>query len=188
MLSETLIDLFTNNTLDSDSEEEVTIAQARQLHTIVRELDECNNALEAQLAALQVVEQRLNDIEACGRSRQARLARQTAKVGRPSYFDGTRREELQGFITQLRSYFQFYLNEFIAKYEKVLFAATYFEGQALEWFEPTQREFLERGLTKQSPETNIIFIAFANFENAFVKVFKVHNKRARAEQDLNNLC
>ncbi len=163
------------------------MAQARQLHTAVKELNERNNMLETQLAALQVVEQRLNNIEARGRSRQARPVRWTAKVGRPPRFDRTRREELQGFITQLRSYFQFHLNEFSAKYEKVLFAATYLEGQALEWFEPTQREFLEKGLTKQSPKTNTIFTAFASFEDALVKVFGVHNKRARAEQDLNNL-
>ncbi len=70
------------------------MAQARWLYTVVRELDERNNTLEAQLAALQVVEQRLNDIEACGGSRQARPARRTAKVGRPPRFDRTRREEL----------------------------------------------------------------------------------------------
>ena len=147
MLGETLVDLFTNNTSDSDGEEEVTMAQARWLYTIVKELNERNNTLEAQLAVLQVVEQRLDNIEARGGSRQARLARRTAKVGRPPYFDGTRREKLQGFITQLRSYFQFYSDEFGAEYEKVLFAATYLEGRALEWFEPTQQEFLEKGLT-----------------------------------------
>ncbi len=47
MSGETLIDPFTNNTPDSDGEEEVTIAQARWLHTAVRELDERNNTLEA---------------------------------------------------------------------------------------------------------------------------------------------
>ena len=69
MSGETPINPFTNNTLDSDSEEEVTIAQARWLYTIVKELDERNNTLEAQLAILQVVEQRLNNIEARNRSR-----------------------------------------------------------------------------------------------------------------------
>ena len=94
MLGETLVDPFTNNTPDSDGEEEVTMAQARWLHTAVRELDERNNTLEAQLAALQVVEQRLNNMEARGGSRQAGLARRTAKVSRPPRFDKTRREEL----------------------------------------------------------------------------------------------
>ncbi len=46
MSGETLIDLFTNNTLDSDGKEEVTMAQARWLYTIVKELDERNNTLE----------------------------------------------------------------------------------------------------------------------------------------------
>ena len=188
MSGEILVDPFTNNTPDSNGEEEVTIAQARWLHTAVRELDERNNTLETQLATLQVVEQRLNDMEARGGSRQAGLARQTAKVGRPPRFDRTRQEKLQGFITQLRSYFQFYSNEFVAEYEKVLFIATYLERRALEWFEPIQREFLEKGLTEQSPETNIIFIAFINFEDALVKVFRVYDKRAKVEQDLNNLC
>ncbi len=176
MLDETLVDPFTNNTPDSDSEEEITIAQARQLYTIVKELDEYNNTLETQLAILQVVEQCLDSIEARGRSRQARLARRTAKVGRPPRFDRTRREELQGFVIQLRSYFQFYSDKFSAEYEKVLFIATYLEGQALEQFEPIQQEFLKRGLTEQSSKTNTIFTAFANFEDILVKVFRVYDK------------
>ena len=187
MSSKTLVDPFTNNTPNSDSKEEVTIAQARQLYTIVKELNKRNNTLEVQLATLQVVEQRLNNIETRGKSRQARLAYQTAKVGRPPCFNRTRQEELQGFITQLYSYFQFHSDEFGAKYKKILFIATYLKGQALEQFEPIQQEFLEKGPTEQSPKTNIIFIAFANFEDTLVKVFGVYDKRARAEQDLNNL-
>jgi hypothetical protein len=59
-------------------------------------------------------------------------ARRNAKVGTLPRFDGTKREELQGFLTQLRSYFQFHSNEFEEDFKKVLFVATYLEGRALE--------------------------------------------------------
>ena len=124
-------------TPDLDNEEEVTIEQARWLHDAVNDLNQRNAALEAQLAALQNLEQRLNDIENYGNPRPANRGRRTAKVGRPPRFDRTKREELQGFVTQLRSYFQFHSDEFDEEFEKVLFAATYLEGRALEWFEPT---------------------------------------------------
>ena len=176
------------STPDSDDEGEVTMEQARWLHDAVNELNQRSAALEAQLAALQEVERRLNDMETRGNPRPvSNPVKRTAKVGRPPRFDGTRREELQGFVTQLRSYFQFHSNEFSDEYEKVLFAATYLEGRALEWFEPTQREFLEKSPDEREPETNHIFERFVHFEDALTKVFGVHDKRARAETDLNNL-
>jgi len=178
-----------NGTPDSDGEEEeVTMEQARWLHDAVQDLNQRNATLVAQIAALQTIEERLNDMEARGNPRApVTPARRNAKVGTPPRFDGTKREELQGFLTQLRSYFQFHSNEFEEDFEKVLFAATYLEGRALEWFEPTQREFLENGPDERAAETNHIFEAFVHFEDAITKVFGVHDKRARAETDLNNL-
>jgi len=162
--------------------------QARWLHDAVQDLNQRNATLVAQITALQTIEQRLNDMEARGNPRApVTPARRNAKVGTPPRFDGTKREELQGFLTQLRSYFQFHSNEFEEDFEKVLFAATYLEGRALEWFEPTQREFLENGPDERAAETNHIFEAFVHFEDAITKVFGVHDKRARAETDLNNL-
>ncbi|KAK3896629.1 hypothetical protein C8A05DRAFT_20441, partial [Staphylotrichum tortipilum] len=49
------------------------------------------------------------------------------KVARPPRFDGSKREELQGFVTQLRTYFRFHAGEFGDDASKVLFAATYLE-------------------------------------------------------------
>ena len=174
-------------TPDSDNKEEVTIEQARQLYNAVNDLNQRNAALEAQLTALQNLEQRLNDIENYSNPWPANRGQQTAKVGRLPCFDGTKREELQGFVTQLRSYFQFYSDKFDKEFEKVLFAATYLKGRALEQFEPTQREFLEKSPNKQSPKTNNIFEYFTNFKDALTKVFRLYNKRAKAETDLNNL-
>ncbi len=178
--------LFTA-TPDLDNEEEVTIEQARQLYNVVNDLNQRNAALEAQLAALQNLKQRLNNIENYSNPWPANCSQQTAKVGRPPRFDRTKREELQGFVTQLYSYFQFYSDKFNKEFEKVLFAATYLEGRALKWFEPTQQEFLEKSPNKQSPKTNNIFKYFANFEDALTKVFRLYNKQAKAETDLNNL-
>ncbi len=50
-----------------------------------------------------------------------------------------------------------------------------------------QQEFLEKSPNEQSPETNDIFKYFANFEDTFTKVFRLYNKQAKAETDLNNL-
>jgi hypothetical protein len=88
------IDPFNNTTPDSDREEEVTAEQARWLYNAVNELNACNNALEVQLATLQIIEQRINDIENRGGNRPANSSRRTAKVGRLPRFDRTKREEL----------------------------------------------------------------------------------------------
>ncbi len=81
-------------TPDSDNEEEVTIEQARWLYNAVNDLNQRNAALEAQLAALQNLEQRLNDIENYSNPWPANCSRQTAKVRRLPRFDRTKREEL----------------------------------------------------------------------------------------------
>ena len=107
------------------------------------------------------------------------------RVAKPPKFDGTKREELQGFLTQLRSYFKF--NHFNDAADKVLFAATYLEGRALEWFEPTQRDYLENTEDERQKETLTIFESFANFEDAITKVFGVYDKRSQAESKLNKL-
>ncbi len=174
-------------TPDSDNKEEVTIEQARQLYNAVNDLNQHNATLEAQLTALQHLEQRLNNIENYSNPRPVNCSQRTAKVGRLPCFDRTKQEELQGFVTQLRSYFQFHLDKFDKEFKKVLFAATYLKGRALKWFKPTQQEFLEKSPDKQSPKTNNIFKYFANFEDALTKVFRLYNKRAKVETDLNNL-
>ena len=38
-----------------------------------------------------------------------------------------------------------------------------------------------------SPKTNNIFKYFANFKNTLTKVFRLYNKQAKAETNLNNL-
>ena len=120
-------------TPDSDGEEEATMEQAKWLHDAVQDLNQRNATLVAQIAALQTIEKRLNDMEARGNPRATVTpARRNAKVGTPPRFDGTKREDLQGFLTQLRSYFQFYSDEFGEDFEKVLFVATYLEGRVLE--------------------------------------------------------
>ncbi|EAQ84694.1 hypothetical protein CHGG_08708 [Chaetomium globosum CBS 148.51] len=102
------------------------------------------------------------------------------KVAKPPKFDGTKREELQGFLTQLRSYFRF--NPFNEEADKVLFAATYLEGRALEWSELTQRDYLELIEDERKKETNKIFEAFVDFEDAITQVFGIFDKRSQAER------
>ena len=63
----------------------------------------------------------------------------------------------------------------------------YLEGRALEWFEPTQRDYLENAEDERQKETLAIFELFANFEDAITKVFGVYDKRTRVENKLNKL-
>lgn len=69
----------------------------------------------------------------------------------------------------------------------MLFAATYLEGRALEWSELTQRDYLELIEDERKKETNKIFEAFVDFEDAITQVFGIFDKRSQAESKLTKL-
>ena len=58
-----------------------------------------------------------------------------------------------------------------------MFAATYLEGKALEWFEPTQRDYLDYREDEQAKETIKIYEHFVNFEDTITKVFGIYDRR-----------
>ncbi|KAK4150019.1 hypothetical protein C8A00DRAFT_46484 [Chaetomidium leptoderma] len=91
------------------------------------------------------------------------------KLGPPPTFDGTRPEELPGFLMQLRTRFRLQRKDFGAESAKVLFAGACLRGKALEWFENTQDDYLKEARDKRKPETTHVFSAFANFEVEIAK-------------------
>lgn len=109
------------------------------------------------------------------------------KLGPPPTFDGTRPEELPGFLMQLRTRFKLQRKDFGTEAAKVLFAGACLRGKALEWFENTQDDYLKKVRNERQPETTHVFNAFANFEEEIAKVFGIYDKRAKAETALNSL-
>ncbi|AEO60833.1 hypothetical protein MYCTH_2129970 [Thermothelomyces thermophilus ATCC 42464] len=74
------------------------------------------------------------------------LALETAKASRikiepPSKYGGTK-EDLVGFLINLRSYFWLNNDKFLDDKAKVLYAAIRLEGKVLRWFEPTWNDYL----------------------------------------------
>ncbi|KAK3339442.1 hypothetical protein B0H65DRAFT_476537, partial [Neurospora tetraspora] len=66
--------------------------------------------------------------------------RSTIKLNPPPKFDGTRKEDLQGFLTQVRANLAF--TKVVDPIQQVLYASSFLTGKALEWFQPTQADYL----------------------------------------------
>ncbi|KAL2192242.1 hypothetical protein P885DRAFT_48141, partial [Corynascus similis CBS 632.67] len=117
-----------------------------------------------------------------GKEASTTLSKGRARIKVPDLptFDGTKKEELQGFLTQLRTHFMICGDEFDDESAKVLLAGACLRGIALEWFEPTQRDYLNNIHDEQRVETIQIFESFANFEDAISKVFGILDQRSQA--------
>ncbi|KAL2008095.1 hypothetical protein VTN00DRAFT_8077 [Thermoascus crustaceus] len=65
------------------------------------------------------------------------------KIVKPNLYYGNRKK-LQTFISQLELYFFFNPHKFPNKERKVMFAATYLQSTAAQWFDPYLKDCLER--------------------------------------------
>ncbi|KAL2192498.1 hypothetical protein P885DRAFT_64843 [Corynascus similis CBS 632.67] len=94
-----------------------------------------------------------------GKEASTTLSRGRARIKVPDLptFDGTKKEELQGFLTQLRTHFMIYRDKFDD--------------------ESTKRDYLNNIYDEQRVETIRIFESFANFEDAISKVFGILDQR-----------
>ncbi len=81
----------------------------------------------------------------------------TIRVNPPEPFSGDP-NQLQGFVTQLRVYHRRYEADLLYETDKVLHAGTLLTGDAMAWFEPILRDFLENNdPKKREEETQLIF-------------------------------
>ncbi|KAL2005465.1 hypothetical protein VTN00DRAFT_2676 [Thermoascus crustaceus] len=89
------------------------------------------------------------------------------KIVKPNLYYGNQKK-LQTFISQLELYFFFNPHEFPNKERKVMFAATYLQSTAAQWFDPYLKDRLERSPEQQQAETTETFNSF----NAFLTRIK----------------
>lgn len=111
----------------------------------------------------------------------------TIKVNPPEPFTGDP-NQLQGFITQLKVFHRRYGAELAYEYDKVLHAGTLLKGDAIAWFEPIMRNYVENDdPTERTEETQRIFGDFEEFEKALRNAFGRPDEQRIAEQQLKAL-
>jgi hypothetical protein len=108
------------------------------------------------------------------------------KMKLPEPFTG-KYGELQGFLTQLKIYHRRYENSFVLESDKVMHAGTLLQGDALAWFEPIMRDYLDEDDASQDADTKAIFRSFINFEIALKEVFGNPDEVREAERKLERI-
>jgi Retrotransposon gag protein/Zinc knuckle/WCCH motif len=106
----------------------------------------------------------------------------------PEPYDGTK-GTLQGFLTKLRAYHLFHQGSFATDTAKVIHAATCLSENALAWFEPIWRDYLEHinSVEDMGEEASRIFQRYSEFEKAIKSVFGDPEEQRTAERQLRNL-
>lgn len=103
------------------------------------------------------------------------------KVPQPVPFEGDP-ARLQAFITSLRLYHRLYAASLPGHSDRVLSAGTLLKGDALIWFEPYMRDYLENGKSCKE-ETKVIFSDINEFEKALRAAFgDLDEKRANEKK------
>ncbi|KAJ4361322.1 hypothetical protein N0V85_009417, partial [Neurospora sp. IMI 360204] len=100
---------------------------------------------------------KINDLEATAPPTFV-TPKSTIKLNAPPKFDGTKKEDLQGFLTQVRANLRF--TNTVDPVQQVLYASSFLTGKALEWFQPTQADYLNNIWNNMHPETQKIFNNF----------------------------
>jgi hypothetical protein len=108
------------------------------------------------------------------------------KMKEPEPFSGER-DKLRGFLTQMRAYQRFHMKHTATEASKVLHAASYLRGQALAWFEPRMRDYLENTDEAKDESTRAMFNDYDEFEERLKKVFGDTDEERKAERELARL-
>jgi hypothetical protein len=140
-----------------------------------------NNAIpQALMAELAQLRAQVAQLQA-GNQGGSRL-----KVSAPEAYDGTP-VTLQGFLTQLRAYHRYNMYDFPDEERKVLHAAHLLKGSALDWFEPTLRDYSENAEADREDGTNRVFGSFSHFAEDLQKTFGNPDEKRSAERKLEIL-
>jgi hypothetical protein len=108
------------------------------------------------------------------------------KYPEPSPYDGTN-STLRGFLTQMRAYLTFHSRDMPMEADKVMCAAAFLRGNAHDWFEPIQRDYLTHAAAKQEVETTKIFGSYNKFEKKIKGAFGDPDEERTTKQQLRNL-
>lgn len=104
------------------------------------------------------------------------------KVRSPDKFNGSDRTKLRPFLAQCRMVFLSNPQKFRKERSKVLFAASYFDGIALSWWEPIL--FMQ---DKDNVEFPPFMDSFNQFETELTKLFGDPDSERTAENKINSL-
>ncbi|RYP66164.1 hypothetical protein DL771_007940 [Monosporascus sp. 5C6A] len=133
--------------------------------------------LQNKVKELEVIVQQLTD------QITAPVGTRKMKPKKPGPYNG--KGNIQNFLTQARVYIR--LKGLIDPADQILAVATCLEGDALDWFEPTIRNFLKKGKSDQEKATKEIFSAYINFEKKLKNNFENPNKERIAAQQILQL-
>ena len=121
-----------------------------------------------------ILEQMATKLTALCQQLTALTTKAAAKAVKPTIpsYDGSK-GTFCGFLTQLRAFHLFYAHELPTDQDKVLYASNCLKGDALSWFEPTLRDYLENNgqPNKMDDDTRSIFQSLAKFEETLKSTF-----------------
>ncbi|KAF6784757.1 reverse transcriptase domain protein, partial [Colletotrichum musicola] len=150
-----------------------------ELQNAVRQANQRTKEVEQQNATLQAAANIITTPVQDGREK--------LKLNSPVTYDGTP-GMLKGFLIQVKNYQNFHHASFRNETEKVIHAATFLRGRALQWIEPFQDQFLKaETIDNCSTEVRDIFSTFDGFENALRTLFQDPDQKRQAERDLSAL-
>lgn len=108
------------------------------------------------------------------------------KMEKPTIYKGEK-GTLQAFLTQCKAYFLHYNTQFTTEVDKIVFAGHRLEGDALAWYEPALRDFMENTDGNRDDNTKELFKKFANFEQNLKETFGDPDADRTAERQLLQL-
>ena len=108
------------------------------------------------------------------------------KIPPPDKFLGERRM-LSPFLSQLDTYIQLNYTMFKKESDKVLFASAHLRSDALNWFEPTLRNYMENKKNDRNDKTNDIFSSLEEFKKQIRIVFGTVDQERTAERKICNI-
>ncbi|RYP42434.1 hypothetical protein DL768_010343 [Monosporascus sp. mg162] len=153
----------------STSAEATVPTPAQQLQKRVQQLEAHIQQLTAQAAA---------SVDSVSTAVTPKL-----KVKKPEPYDGT--GSVQGFLTQARVYLR--LERIEGDADRILIVAGFLKGDALNWFEPTLRDYLENAKDDQETAIKKIFESYVNFEQKLKDNFDNPDAERKAAQNLLQL-
>ena len=95
-------------------------------------------------------------------------------------------EDSRFFFFQVELYFGFNTEQFPRDKLKVLFASTYLQGPAFNWFNSFLCNFLENIPDDQDNDTDEITQSYAKFKKKLVQTFGDFNEKHAAEQKMQS--
>jgi hypothetical protein len=150
-----------------------------QLGRLVQQLQARINQLEQEAGVAQSIINGLGNGHGNGSGGKAKLEA-------PSKYGGDK-DELAGFLAQMRAYLRYYPDKFGSEEAKVFFASSRLEGQALKWFEPALEDYLTKEAADRDTFTDKVFEDYASFEEEIRKVFGDADGKRHAQERLARL-